>query len=80
MKLSIDKVNKKDNNYDNFDNVRVDKQWRVVSTMWNGAQNMWVMKDNVNALKWKGQFNDNRWVSGWAWWMNMHGKKVTWGW
>ncbi len=40
MKLSIDKVNKKDNNYDNFDNARVEKQWRVVNTMWNGAQNM----------------------------------------
>jgi hypothetical protein len=32
-----------------FNNVRVEKQWRDVGTMWNGVQNMCVMEDNVDA-------------------------------
>jgi hypothetical protein len=46
-----------------FDNVHVEKQWRVVSIMWNGMQNMCMTKDNVNALKWK---RSTMIINGWV--------------
>jgi hypothetical protein len=36
-------------------NVRVEKQRKVVDTMWNEAKNMCVTEDDVDALKWKGR-------------------------
>jgi hypothetical protein len=36
-----------------FNNVCVEKQWRVVGTVRNGTQNMCVTEDDVDALKWK---------------------------
>jgi hypothetical protein len=38
-----------------FDNVRVEKQWGVVSIVQNGTQNMCVTKDDIDALKQKGR-------------------------
>jgi len=36
-------------------NGNVEKQHKVVGTMWNKAQNMCATEDDINARKWKGQ-------------------------